>query len=322
MPHAVSSNPPKPRHRSRAAACAAALVVSTALAGGAALAPASAVTAQASTTVASKPLNFTAKQTGPGEVTLRWSPPANASTSNITSYEPGYSGGEWGDGTSVGPDRRSVVFHDLGKGALTFSVAAFSGDNWGARVSVPLTVSPGAPAPSAAVSRTTLVAGQRLTISGKGYPGSWVSIERALPGKAYASVGNGVQTDATTGSYSYTQKVSATATWRVRGGSGAVSGGHKVVAKNALTLAATRTAVRTYTLSGTVAPAVDGQAVTLATRRSDGTYAALATVHTGRLGKWSYSHTYPSVRTYTFRARSVATTRNAANSVTLAVPVS
>ena len=91
MPHAVSSNPPKPRHRSRAAACAAALVVSTALAGGAALAPASALTAQASTTVASKPLNFTAKQTGPGEVTLHWSPPANASTSNITSYEPGYS---------------------------------------------------------------------------------------------------------------------------------------------------------------------------------------------------------------------------------------
>jgi len=62
--------------------------------------------------------------------------------------------------------------------------------------------------------------------------------------------------------------------------------------------------------------------VDIATRRSDGTYAALATVHTGPQGTWSYRHTYPSVRTYTFRALSAATTRNAANSVTLAVPVS
>ena len=320
MPHAVSSNSPKPRHRSRTAVCAAALVVSTALVGGATLAPASALTAQAGTTTPSKPLKFSAKQTGPGEVTLRWSKPANAATSHITSYAPGYSGGEWGNGTSVGPGQHSVVFRDLAKGALTFSVLAFSGDTMGARASAKLTVSPGAPAPSAAVSRTTLVAGGKLRVSGKGAIDSGVTLERAFPGKAYKYVSY-VQTDAT-GHYAFSQKVSATATWRVRGGSGAVSRGHKVVAKNAVTLGAVRTAARTYTLSGTVAPAVAGQAVTLATRRSDGTYAALATVHTGRLGKWSYQHTYPSVRTYTFRARSVATTRNAANSVTLAVPVS
>ena len=85
-------------------------------------------------------------------------------------------------------------------------------------------------------------------------------------------------------------------------------------------LTATRTATRTYRLAGTVLPAHQDQAVALALKRSDGSWAALVSVHTDANGHWSYKRTY-AAHAWTFRARSAATTRNAAGSAALSVTV-
>ena len=49
----------------------------------------------------------------------------------------------------------------------------------------------------------------------------------------------------------------------------------------------------------------------LSSKRADGTWAALVTVHTDAKGHCAYKPTY-AARTWTFRARSAATTLNAA----------
>jgi hypothetical protein len=48
-------------------------------------------------------LTGAAAQTGPGQVTLTWTPPTDAGSSPISGYLVGHSGGEWGTGDEVGP---------------------------------------------------------------------------------------------------------------------------------------------------------------------------------------------------------------------------
>jgi nuclear transport factor 2 (NTF2) superfamily protein len=83
---------------------------------------------------------------------------------------------------------------------------------------------------------------------------------------------------------------------------------------------APRTATRTYRLAGTVLPAHQDQAVALAFKRPDGSWRALVRVHNNAKGHWSFKRTY-APRAWTFRARSAATTRNAAGSDVLSVTV-
>ena len=311
---------PHPHRRTRAIASCATLMVAAGLAGGVAIAPASAAgsVAQVAAATPSAPTSVTAGQAGAGRVTVTWKAPASEGSSPVTGYDVGFSAGEWGNGRTVAATDRSTAFVDLAKGSYSFSVAAVNAAGQGKRVTVPVTVSTGAPAPTVAVSATTLTAGGRLTISGRGTPDSELGLERALPGRAYVPIGS-IVVDGT-GSYTDTRTVRNTATYRVRGASGATRAGIKVVVRNRMDIAATRTAVRTYRLSGTVFPAHDGQQVSLGTRRADGSYASLASVRTDATGHWSYKRTYAAA-TYTFRARSAATTLNAPKAITLTVAV-
>ena len=279
------------------------------------------VPAQAAITVPSAPRSFAVAQTAAGTVKVTWSAPSSDGGSAITSYNVGFSAGQWGNGTTVGPTARSVVFGDLAKGTYTFSAWATNAKGDGPHVSKSFTVTTGAPAPSIAVSATTVVAGGSLTLHGLGYPNSYLTLERKLPGRSYVAIGDGVQTDAD-GAWTNTRTVKNTASYRIRGGSGAVSAGKTVTVKSRVTLTATRTGTRAYTLSGTVYPALASQVVTLTTRQADGSWYTLGTVKTDSTGAWSYARTYSAARTYTFRATAAATTVNAAGSATMDVPVS
>jgi hypothetical protein len=310
--------------RLRTAATCAALVVSTGLAGSLALLPVGADAAQVpavATTAGtpSVPLHVAAAQTAPGTVTVTWDAPTSEGSSAITGYDASWSTGQSGFGKSVDATERSATFVEMSKGTYTFSVDAVNAVGHGAAASVRATVTTSPPAPTSAVSATTIIAGSPVTVSGTGTPSTFVDVERALPGKPWTWLGNTeVGTDRT---FAFTRSPKYTATYRVVGAGGARSVARQVVVRNRVDLAATRTATRTYRLAGTVFPAKDGQAVALSSKRADGTWAALATVHTNASGHWSYQRTY-AARTWTFRARSAATTRNAAGSAVLAVPVS
>jgi hypothetical protein len=306
--------------RLRTAATCVALVVSTGLAGGLTLVPAAAdATGLPIASPPSAPRHVAASQTAAGKVTVTWSAPTSEGSSAITGYDVGWSTGQSGNGMSAAATARSATFVEMPKGTFTFSVAAVNTAGSGPRVSVKATVTRAAPAPTSSVSADTITAGDPVTLSGTGTPETWVDIERARPGRPFAWLTN-TEVDAA-GTFAVTRSPKYTATYRVVGASGSRSVTHKVVVKNKLDLSATQTTGRTYRLTGTVFPAHDGQAVALSSKRADGTWAALVTVHTDAQGNWAYKHTY-AARSWTFRARSAATTLNAAGSARLTVTVS
>ncbi len=292
-------------------------------AGGVALvaAPAMASTVSTPATTAaslpSAPLHVTASQTGVGQVTSRWSAPTSAGASAITGYDVGYSAGEWGNGGGVPSTARSDVFSHLANGPYLFSVAAVNKVDMGQRVFVPVTVT-GLKTPTQTVSRTTLTAGDTMTVSGLGSPGARLTLDRALPGQPFRPLAT-VTVDGR-GHYARTVTVAYTATYRSRGVTGLVSHANKVVAQDRMTFGSARNAFRTYTLSGKVYPARKGQLVKLSYLNGS-SYTPLASVSTDQYGRWSYKHTYNFTKTYTFKAVSAATTLNASKSVTLKVAV-
>ena len=212
---------------------------------------------------------------------------------------------------------RTAVFSDLDNGAYTFSVGAMNKVGTGRRVFVPVTVT-GLKTPTQTVSRTTLTAGDTMTVSGLGSPGARLTLDRALPGQPFRPLAT-VTVDSR-GHYARTVTVAYTATYRSRGVTGLVSHANKVVAQDRMTFGAVRNAFRTYTLSGKVYPARKGQLVKLS-YLNGGSYSALASVSTDQYGRWSYKHTYNFTKTYTFKAVSAATTLNASKAVTLKVAV-
>ena len=319
---------PHPLHLRRSrTACLAALVATAGLSGGVALVPASAgatpVAAVASAgTVPSAPLGVTARQTAAGQVTMTWRPPTTAGSSPITSYEPGFSAGQFGNGRSVAATERSVVFGNLTKGSYSFSVAAASDAGWGARVFVPVRVTTSAPAeraPVVTVSESGVVSGSSLTISGTSTPGTTLSLERALPGGSYRWFA-GITTDRT-GAFTDTRVVRYTAYYRIRTETGVLSTAHRVAVRNRMEMAAASTGPLAVTLSGTVYPVSPGQSVRLAWLQADGTFTRLADVVTDANGHWAFPRDYRTARTMTFRATSAATTANTAGSTTLDVEV-
>jgi hypothetical protein len=308
------------RARRLASLCVLTLTVG---AGGVALAavPATASTVSmpaAATAAPSAPLHVTASQTGVGQVTIRWSAPTSAGSSAITGYDVGYSAGEWGNGEGVLSTARSDVFKGLANGAYSFSVAAVNNKvDMGQRVFVPVTVT-GLRTPTQTVSRTTVTAGDALTVSGLASPGARLTLDRALPGQPFRPLATVIADSR--GHYARTITVANTATYRSRGVTGLLSHANKVVAQDRMTFGAVRNAFRTYTLSGKVYPARKGQLVKLS-YLSGSSYTALASVSTDQYGRWSYKHTYNFTKTYTFKAVSAATTLNASKAVTLKVAV-
>ena len=269
-------------------------------------------------TAPSAPQSFTAVQTAPGEVTVTWAPPTSAGNSALTGYNPGWSGGQFGDGTSVDPAATSAIFTDLATGSYTFSVAAVNLAGPGARATRALKVIGAQPTETASAS--TLVAGQTLTLSGIATPGSRLTVQRALPGGSYAAL----STLTVPSSGSWTKAISgvrSTATYRAVLGTGEMSPGRKVTAKNKMTMTASRTAKRTYRYSGTVYPGVANQVVKVYQRAANGSYGLLSSVRTDSSGRWSYTRKFSSSATYTLKAVSTATPLNASNELVLPVAV-
>ena len=91
-------------------------------------------------TVPGKPRSVTAVQTGRGKVTVRWAAPTAAGSAPITSYDVGYSAGQWGNGKSVRASARSTVFSGLAAGRYTFSVSAVNAAGQSVRTSFKATV--------------------------------------------------------------------------------------------------------------------------------------------------------------------------------------
>ena len=83
---------------------------------------------------------MTAVQTGRGKVTVRWAAPTAAGSAPITSYDVGYSAGQWGNGKSVRASARSTVFGGLAAGRYTFSVSAVNAAGHSVRTSFKITV--------------------------------------------------------------------------------------------------------------------------------------------------------------------------------------
>ena len=269
------------------------------------------------TSLPSAPLHVTASQTGAGEVTIRWSAPTSAGSSAITHFVTRFSTSQSGGGGTVPSTARSNVFSGLDKGPYTLSVAAMNKVGTGREVSVPVTVT-GLKRPTQTVSRTTLTAGDTMTVSGHGSPGARLTLDRALPGQPFRPLVT-VTVDSH-GHYARTVTVAHTATYRSRGVTGLVSHANKVVAQNRMTFGAARNALRTYTLAGKVYPAKKGQLVKLS-YLNGGSYSSLARASTDQYGRWSYKHTYNFTKAYTFKAVSAATTLNASTAVTLNVAV-
>lgn len=81
-------------------------------------------TPAAAARVPSAPLQVTATQTGPGELTVTWMPPADPGSSPVTSYDVGYGNSEMGEGGTVPEIARSVIFDGLSDGEYTAVVYA------------------------------------------------------------------------------------------------------------------------------------------------------------------------------------------------------
>ncbi|MCW2866470.1 MAG: Mannan endo,4-beta-mannosidase Cellulase [Marmoricola sp.] len=254
-------------------------------------------------TAPSAPQHLLARQTGVGEVTLTWDDPSTAGSSPVTSFEPGWSTGQSGGGTSVPGGRHSAVFSGLGTGRYSFSVDAVNAAGPGERAATSPALVVGA-APSLVASAGRLVAGQRLTLSGLARPGSRVTLERALAGASYRRLA--AVTAGPTGAYAVRVSPTATATYRARMGGAAPSDAATVPVASRVSTAATRTGTRTYRLHGTVFPAVARQLVTVRSRTT-GAYSTLGTARTDRRGRWSLRHRFPTRATYAIQATAAAT---------------
>lgn len=102
-------------------------------------------------TTPSVPRDVVATQTGPRQITITWTAPADPGSSPITAYDAGYATPRWGNGGPVPADTLRAVFDDVEPGEYTASVAAVNDEGSGPRVFVPVTVrtQPSAPAQGA-----------------------------------------------------------------------------------------------------------------------------------------------------------------------------
>ncbi|MCW2819827.1 MAG: hypothetical protein JWR42_2614 [Marmoricola sp.] len=262
------------------------------------------------------PRAVASRQTGTGQVTLTWTAPTTSGDSPISSYDAGWSGGQFGNGESVAATRRSDVFSGLETGRYVFSVAAANLAGPGARTTAPAMLVVGS-RPAFSPSSYALVAGQRLRLAGLAKPGSRVTVERALPGAGWKVLGR--VTAARDGSYSLPVTAARTASYRTRMNGGTASYAQKVEVASRVTAGATRVATRTYSLHGSVAPAVANQLVTVYAARAGAPRTRIGTDRTDRHGAWSLRYRFPAAATYTVTAVSAATRATTAGTGTTSV---
>ncbi len=268
-------------------------------------------------TAPSEPQGVVARQTGTGEVTLSWSTPSSNGDSGISSYDAGWSGGEFGSGTTVAATARSAVFSGLETGRYVFSVAAANLAGPGERAfTTPVLVL--GPRPALTPSASQLVSGQRLTLAGLAKPGARVTVERALPGRGWRVLGR--VTASRAGSYSVPVVATRTASYRSRVGS-AASDALVVAVASRVTTTATRVATRTYRLHGSVRPAAARQLVAVYAGPAGSPLTRIGSDRTDRRGAWSLRHRFPSGGTWAVKVVSAATRATTAGTRTTSVTV-
>jgi hypothetical protein len=268
--------------------------------------------------VLSAPGHFAAHQTGLGQVSVSWTASTDPGSPAITGYDAGWGTGQMGDGEGVPASSTSDVFNNLQPGSYTFSVAATNAAGSSVRVSLPLTVVAPSSTPTLGASTHRVISGTHVLLSGQAPASKKVTLQRKLPGGAFVSIATVTSTNY--GHYAFAVPAMHTAYYRVRAASGAVSTVVKVVALDRMTLRATRTSARHYTLSGKVLPAVKGQLVKLYAAKNSGTYVLLAKVHVDKFGRWAFAHAFKAT-SYTFKAVASSTAYNLGNSTLLTVRV-
>jgi hypothetical protein len=307
----------------------------------------------------SAPMNVTATQTGPGQITVTWDAPADAGSSPVTSYNVGWGTGEMGDGVTVGPLERSAVFNTMSDGAYTTSVAATSdagtGDDSTAPVLVTTAAAPAAPAssptaspsaspsasasvwPSASgspVTRSTLTltaspslipAGSTATLVATGAANQLYELRcYTRPSTTYVTSRTGsFDADGTpvTFTLSLGRNTRCFIQYAMSSGQGA-SPSVVVSVRTVLSLSATRTDTRTYTFQGRNLPRIAGQLITLYRIDADGNEIRSSNLRTDDSGIYRVSRLFTGSGTFKFRVRTPQTLNNAAgvsNTITVTV---
>ncbi|MEO5711641.1 MAG: proprotein convertase P-domain-containing protein [Nocardioidaceae bacterium] len=271
---------------------------------------------------------MTAGQTGPGEVTLQWTAPADRGSSAITGYRVHFPGRFPGEDYAYPSTVRSATFDNVSWGTHTFTITAENAAGRSPTSSVPLVVggitptpTPPAPAratPTLTTSTTVAVYGDRITFTGTGQPGETVRITRTITGDSAGGVTAVVDG---TGRYTASILTTSSAVYQAKGATGLSGPTVFVSAKSKMRLAATRVAKRKYTLHGTVSPAKALQVVKVYYKKSSGAYGLLGSMKTSAKGAWTYTHTYSATKKFTFKAVAAATEKNASNYRTLSVSV-
>jgi hypothetical protein len=162
------------------------------------------------------------------------------------------------------------------------------------------------------LSASVLTAGQPLTATVTGTPGRVVDLyARLAPSGSYQILSTA--TVPSSGSVSFSGlHPSSNGSFQARErGNSAVSSVLNLPVRSAVSLAASRTAVRRYTLHGVVAPHRGGVGVTVYQRRADGSLARLGAATTASNGSWQLRQAFASNGSRVLLARTTADSRNA-----------
>ena len=236
-------------------------------------------------TVPSAPRGVWANQSGPGTITIHWAPSASAGTpATIDYYQPGYSGGQFGNGDAVPASATSDSFKNLTPGHYTASVAAVNAAGSSTRIFVPVTVVAPTTTPVAHASASHVVAGGKFTLAGTGPKSATLTIQRALPGKGFVKLTT-VKTNSW-GAYSIAIPATHTAAYRVVSSAGKISSKVTVAAAYAVHVQTVRTAARAYAISGWITPVAAGRTVHV-TATVAGQLVKIATLTTSPKGKFA-----------------------------------
>jgi hypothetical protein len=297
----------------------------------------------------SVPLNVTATQSGPGQVTITWQAPASPGTSAITGYGAGYGNGGSGDGDGFGADVRSATFTGLANGSYTASVNANNASGDGPRASTPFTIasaqapqpapvvqptsaSPGPSASSAAPTRRPLTLSVRNPLIRAG--GSTVLTATGEPNQAYQlrcyTRPSTTYSNAREGAFNaagdpvdFTLRLGRNTRCYIQyadNSSQGASGSVVVAVRTVLSVSAIRTGPLRYVFIGRNLPRVGGQLITLYRVDNAGNEIRTANLVTDDSGRYRVTRTFTEGGTFAFRVRTSNTLNNvpgASRTVTL-----